>query len=429
MDGLKKIKIKGLFGVIPEHVIELKKEGITFIHGPNGCGKTTCLRLISAIFNWELYVFSEITFDAIEIETNKGKKLKISKQVSGKKPELKFECGRYKYGLSRNVGENIYPGDVEELIPNMVRVGPRIWINKNSGEKIEYSEIIRKYLPFLSKDAKPKWLENFISSIKIHFIKTQRLLKVDYSLENRHRGEEPTISDVIQIYSNEIRELINKKLTEQAAISQLYDRSFPKRLLSKNTNDTLSEDEIRDQYRKTEDKIQKFVNAGLMDKQNSIDLPKKTFEDTERKVLSLYLNDIEQKLAVFDELQNKIEIFLNIVNAKFKTKKISIDKEHGFYIHINNSNNTLSPTQLSSGEQHQIVLFYELIFKTSEKTCFLIDEPEISLHVDWQRKFLEDICKIAQLGDRQFLIATHSPQIIGNRRDLAVALEDGILNG
>jgi predicted ATP-binding protein involved in virulence len=56
-----------------------------------------------------------------------------------------------------------------------------------------------------------------------------------------------------------------------------------------------------------------------------------------------------------------------------------------------------------------------------------LDKPEIFLHVDWQRQFIEDILKIAKLGDHTFLIATHSTQIIGSRRDLAVALDGGIL--
>ena len=73
------------------------------------------------------------------------------------------------------------------------------------------------------------------------------------------------------------------------------------------------------------------------------------------------------------------------------------------------------------------MLFYELIFKADQNSFFLVDEPEISLHIDWQRSFLNDINKISKLGDRSFLIATHSPQIIGGYRELAVALEEGIL--
>jgi len=45
----------------------------------------------------------------------------------------------------------------------------------------------------------------------------------------------------------------------------------------------------------------------------------------------------------------------------------------------------------------------------------LIDEPEISLHVIWQEEFMADLEEIAKVRKQQMIIATHSPQIIGNR--------------
>jgi predicted ATP-binding protein involved in virulence len=152
-------------------------------------------------------------------------------------------------------------------------------------------------------------------------------------------------------------------------------------------------------------------------------------EDTERRVLSLYLQDVNKKLSVFDELQRKIEAFLDVIGPKLRTKRFSVNRTDGFSIEsTHRPGEMLTPSQLSSGEQHQIVLFYELIFKADSNSFFLVDEPEISLHVDWQRRFLGDIHKIATLGDRHFLIATHSPQIIGSHRDLAIALDEGILD-
>jgi predicted ATPase len=52
----------------------------------------------------------------------------------------------------------------------------------------------------------------------------------------------------------------------------------------------------------------------------------------------------------------------------------------------------------------------------------LIDEPEISLHVDWQLQFLEDIKNVISLSPFDVLLATHSPLIINRRWDLTVEL-------
>ena len=52
----------------------------------------------------------------------------------------------------------------------------------------------------------------------------------------------------------------------------------------------------------------------------------------------------------------------------------------------------------------------------------MIDEPEISLNVVWQRRFLDDLERIVELRDFDVLIATHSPQIISDKWDWMVAL-------
>ena len=71
-----------------------------------------------------------------------------------------------------------------------------------------------------------------------------------------------------------------------------------------------------------------------------------------------------------------------------------------------------------------MVLFCEFLFETKPGSLILIDEPEISLHVAWQREFLSDLAEVAKLARFDALIATHSPQIIADRWDLKVELEE-----
>ena len=51
----------------------------------------------------------------------------------------------------------------------------------------------------------------------------------------------------------------------------------------------------------------------------------------------------------------------------------------------------------------------------------LIDEPEISLHIDWQRKLLPQMVK--QLGKKQLIICTHSSVIASKYQDKMIKLE------
>jgi len=435
---LESISIKNLFGIIPEHLINLHTDGITFIHGPNGCGKTTCLRLIDAIFNWQFSVIREIVFESIEVRKSDGDKLLIRKNnyLSNNLSEMpitfKMNAKEYEHKI-----ETIPPRvrlstiEIEDTFPHLVRHSPREWEDTKQGIILSYDEVLDKYFDYISKEALPDFIKNFIDSVNLHFIKTQRLIKINESSLKRSRLAERIDPNVIQEYSQEIKTLINVKLAEQASVSQQRDRTFPSRLLNFAVDREKTEEEIRKIYSGIEAKTQKLVDAGLVEEQVDIDLPNRVLDISEKRVLTLYLEDIQHKLSVFNELQNQIEIFLTIINSKFKSKNLSINRENGFCIKIEKESNKINllPTQLSSGEQHQIVLFYELIFKSSENSMFLIDEPEISLHVDWQRMFVEDIHKIASLGNRQFLIATHSPQIIGNNREVAIALDSGILDG
>lgn len=47
------IKVTNLFGFF-NHNIKIMEDGVTFIHGPNGCGKTTLLKLIASFYQWNL---------------------------------------------------------------------------------------------------------------------------------------------------------------------------------------------------------------------------------------------------------------------------------------------------------------------------------------------------------------------------------------
>jgi predicted ATP-binding protein involved in virulence len=147
------------------------------------------------------------------------------------------------------------------------------------------------------------------------------------------------------------------------------------------------------------------------------------YSEDDAKALLVYLNDLEQKSAVFDDLLEKLELFTSILNERrFTFKSINISRDKGFYFKTV-TGSELELSQLSSGEQHEVVLLYELIFKTRASILVLIDEPEISLHITWQKEFLADLLKIIKLQNFQVLIATHSPSIINDRWDLVYNLE------
>jgi predicted ATP-binding protein involved in virulence len=144
-------------------------------------------------------------------------------------------------------------------------------------------------------------------------------------------------------------------------------------------------------------------------------------DDSQRTVMTLYVDDTAQKLGVLDDLARRIDLMTENINRKFQHKTIRISKDKGFEA-ITAESKPLELAALSSGEQHELVLLYDLLFRVQSNTLVLIDEPELSLHVTWQKSFLPDLLEIVSATKFDVLLATHSPFIVGDRSDLMTPL-------
>ena len=76
---------------------------------------------------------------------------------------------------------------------------------------------------------------------------------------------------------------------------------------------------------------------------------------------------------------------------------------------------------LSSGEQQILILFSYIAFNSEDGKIFIIDEPELSLHIKWQEDFLEKL-NIITPKSTQLILATHSPILANKRKDKAKLL-------
>ena len=71
---------------------------------------------------------------------------------------------------------------------------------------------------------------------------------------------------------------------------------------------------------------------------------------------------------------------------------------------------TLTPYQLSSGEKQMLAILLTVLVENREPYALLMDEPEISLHIDWQQRLID---LIRQLNpNAQIILSTHSPALI-----------------
>ena len=189
----------------------------------------------------------------------------------------------------------------------------------------------------------------------------------------------------------------------------------------------LTKEEIKGRLEEFEATRTRLMESGLLDQESGLPFQVPTsiddIDEAKASVLSVYVGDVSKKLAVFDELAKKIDLLRTIINRRFKHKRMFVGRDTGIRFTTDNGQ-PLDPTNLSSGEQHELIMLYELLFNVQEDSLILIDEPEISLHIAWQQEFLEGISEMVQLSNFDVLIATHSPQIINDRWDLTVELQD-----
>ena len=116
--------------------------------------------------------------------------------------------------------------------------------------------------------------------------------------------------------------------------------------------------------------------------------------------------------TIVDELQSEVEIykeikrFIDEYNSFLNYNKKLVINENGIFIAPNNHR----LEKLSSGERHLLTFFATILLLGEEQDFILLDEPEISLNVDWQRKILSTIAKLA--SNSQIIVATHSPLVV-----------------
>ncbi|HEX5127173.1 MAG TPA: AAA family ATPase, partial [Rhodocyclaceae bacterium] len=141
------------------------------------------------------------------------------------------------------------------------------------------------------------------------------------------------------------------------------------------------------------------------------------------RVLRL-INSSESYNENVNRLWRPITDFLALVNRFLIDcdKEICIDKV-GWLNVVLKGGEPLSLDVLSSGERQIVVILGHLAIsrELNQERIFIVDEPELSLHLKWQQIFVESI--IAANQNSQFVLATHSPAIVMSLREKCVSLD------
>lgn len=134
---------------------------------------------------------------------------------------------------------------------------------------------------------------------------------------------------------------------------------------------------------------------------------------------------IDNHKSTVDKLYEPINNFLNAVNEFYIESKKELTIDSVGQMTIKRPSGVKSSIDgLSSGEKQLLIIFAHIFINEhpNRGKIFIIDEPELSLHLRWQERFSAKIFELE--SQNQFIFATHSPEIIARRKDKAVGCRD-----
>lgn len=422
-------------------------EKLNLFHGLNGSGKTKILELLRLICARDLTALEQQPFEQLKVVYSDHSELIFNRSnLSDVKALFRRDKNSDFVPLKRRwadiddkqrmlrrptKGRADFISFVNRRYSHFLRVGPEEWVDTISDIHYKTEELFNTL-----EDALPIAIKkNFIAStysydlkhlpkLNIISIDTKRLMLP--SVPHDTEFEEQYLS-ALEALSAEISQQIIAAISQYALKTQELDGAYVSKISNKlSLNYSLQSSEVKATLNSLQKKEEALKDAGLL----GATLSQLTiFGDLTNEnqpllnVIDVHCENTQEKLAIFDDIYQKINLLTTIVDKRFSYKFVRISSS-GLSV-IDKEDGSLLPLDgLSSGEQHELYLLASLIFQTSQPDMLFIDEPEISLHIAWQDDFVDDLLQIKNLEKTQIFIATHSPSIIGRRFSSAFDLQD-----
>lgn len=438
----KRLIVRGLFGSITHDIEFVQQSPVTILAGPNGCGKTHILKLYRALLGMDIRVLMSNPYASISVTLVDGGELKVQRTEEGEVVFLDLQATAALGDAShvRFSSTDIVDEGTEEDLPTYIhQTQDGRWFDARMGRYITANYIQSRFNVQVSGDsfrvkaiADHPWLADFLPAEPPILIDTKRLdtsyyapppRGIEGSIGNPGARGVATRSGVagrIGEYLEQVRLQITEARRESLQRSQEADEKFVATLL-KRSRSTVREERIKTRYERLAAIHAELNESGLTGQAMAVQFPPAT-NPTERRILNVFIEDWERKLAPLIPVNDKLKILRQVVNEKFIRKTLAFDAR-GYMRFISADGTPVSVDQLSSGEQHLLALFTMLLFSAHPGSIVLIDEPEISLHAAWKHVFVGDLELVAEQSGLVVMIATHSSGIINGRWELVRELE------
>lgn len=435
---LKTFKVVGVWGALTKEISF--RDHTTFLIGINGSGKTTVLNLLDGLLKPNLKKLLFVDFKEVSL---------ILSDDNTSSNITKIVCKKYDDRMVmffQNQSKHIY----EEHRVNYDGIElPTKKIERSDYERLEYffqkSEVysLIKELPTPVIVGLNRLLTDADEDESQPIFHTTVHHSMSLSLINQNDDITEALKNVRDLIYDHIRENARKQssLADEFK-NQVFDEMLtPPQdadLSHGNTNyyhkvtelkELLNDKIVVKETKQLTSKIKEYLSEyqSVIDEFRKTDLKKIMSQPAKEQIIlrkmlafnaqfdkiyrvgQIAINNMKQ----IENLHAPINRFERSVNMFFKEGKKEIKVGGSGDLYIINKNLGAETRQnifdLSSGEKQIIILMAYLSFKAASK-IFIVDEPEVSLHVNWQEKFVDALMEASP--DNQFVLATHAPSII-----------------
>lgn len=122
------------------------------------------------------------------------------------------------------------------------------------------------------------------------------------------------------------------------------------------------------------------------------------------------LNLLQERVSHYPH-NDRWTLFCDIVDDMFSVTEKTINRE-AVQVELWQWGEQLNLKLLSSGEKQLLVILMTVLLEDGDHTVLFMDEPEVSLHIEWQQSLLDTILRLNP--NVQIILTTHSPAIIMN---------------
>ncbi|HGW5148695.1 TPA: AAA family ATPase [Pseudomonas aeruginosa] len=453
---IRKVLINGLFEPGNNYKIDLH-EGCNCIYGSNGTGKTTIINLIVNSLSVEFEPLIRTPFTSISIflaktgQVRANKFLTLTKEKSSLfpgAPDIRYEI----------------EGDVSHIFSfdprfSLSRVQDRYNEELDSLKQHISKKINLTHVPLLrmhdsellgGRDERDEYLHSALRNKHLSSSQINEIIDPSVRVLNTLQRQFTAEANETRKTITEKLEVLKSKIIERVMIDESLVRMSAK-ALSKATKAISSELEDVDvsayvsklreaRINVPEKKIHehfstwKKLNDGVRDaykilektrkskKENDPDSIKKhqdavnKFNDSYFGLIAMtnfndrflsIVEDVESMQVEKLELTKSFSDYEKEINKYLAPRKSFTINEDGKF--IIETNRKVELYDLSSGEKHILTILGKAALSRREGAIFVADEPELSLHLDWQRMILPSIIKLSPKS--QIIVATHSPAI------------------